>query len=274
MAVSDLSPQRVDEILERLGLPRRVALDVEGLTQIFRAWCRNIPFDNLQKLIALEEQATELPGLDPSAFFQAWEENGTGGTCWSSNQALQGLLTAVGFDAKPFGASMFDGEVNHGTTLVSIDGTRWMVDTATHGEWPLPLVDGEPVGRSHQGYTTSLRPDPGGWLLICPTPDPDFSIPCRLHFEMDRETVAAAYEKSRGWSPFNDKVMAQRNDESGVWILNGDSLARIEASGITRRSLTGDEAEAFLVDTLGFSNAIVERVRAILSKAAPRSLDP
>lgn len=264
MIARRLDEKRVDEVLALLGFVDRPTLDFEGLHAVYSAWCRLIPFDNLQKLVALHADNPVLPGIEPDDFFATWEVHGTGGTCWATNNALHALLAALGFDAATWSASMFDGPANHGTTIVSIDDRRWLVDTAIHGDVPAPIIDGDTTTVSHAGYPTTVRADTKGHLFDHPTPDPTFVIPCRILDPIDHDESAAANERSRGWSPFNSDLMAAINDATGVWMLKDDQLARINMEGTSTWTLTTDETDEFLIDIVGCSPQIVSQVRSTL----------
>ena len=268
MPIKPLTSNRVDEVVELLGFAERPVPDLDGLRALYSAWCRCVPFDNLRKLVALHYEMPELPGIDPADFFAAWQFTGAGATCWGGNNAIHALLTGLGFEAELWGASMFDVDMNHGTTIVPIDGTRWVVDTAIHCDVPLPLVDGEQTSVDHAGFVVTARPDPGGWLIDIPTPDPGFLLPCRLHREIDYAITEEANEKSRGSSPFNDDVMAGINDDTGVWMLRNGTLARFDASGTTTSGLTAAEVDEWLVEIVGHSPQLVGEVRAVLAAKA------
>ena len=167
---------------------------------------------------------------------------------------------------------MFDGDINHGTTIVHLDGERWMVDTSLHGDVPAP-VRSEPTSVEHAGFVTTVRPDGDGWVFECPTPDPGFRIPCRIHDEMDHEFTLEANEKTRGWSPFNVGIMAGINDETGVWMLKDNRLARIESTGTTSTELGDAEVDEWLIEVSGHSPQLVAEVRAVLDFQA-ESADP
>ncbi|MDG2028386.1 MAG: arylamine N-acetyltransferase [Acidimicrobiales bacterium] len=264
MAIKPLTDRAVDEVVERLGFAQRPATDIDGLRDLYQAWCRQVPFDNLRKLVALHFDLPEIPGIEPADFFAAWQLTGAGATCWGSNNAMHALVTGLGFDAQLTAASMFDGEKNHGTTIVTIDGQRWIVDTALHGDVPAPMIDGETTTIEHCGYRTIVRADEKGWLFDHPMPDPDFSIPCRIIGDMDYAASAVANEKSRGWSPFNTAIMVGINDETGVWMLKDNSLARIDDTGISTRQMSEGEVDEFLIEVSGHSPQLVAEVRAIL----------
>ncbi len=263
MPIKPLTDRAIDEIVEALGFAERPGTDLAGLTDVYSAWCRRVPFDNLRKLVALHFELPELPGIHPDDFFAAWLLTGAGGTCWGSNNALHALLVGLGFDARLHAASMFDGEINHGTTVVRLGDERWVVDTALHGDVPAPLGATE-CAVEHAGFVTTVRPDGDTWLVDHPTPDPDFLIPCRLHHEIDHAFTIEANEKTRGWSPFNDAISVGINDASGVWMLKGRTLARIDADGTTTRTLTDAEVDEWLVSVSGHSPPLVAEVRAIL----------
>ena len=263
MSIKPLTSTAVDEIVERLGFAARPPPDLDGLRAVYSAWSRRVPFDNLRKLVALHFEMPELPGIHPNDFFAAWLLTGAGATCWGSNNAIHALLVGLGFDARLHAASMFDTEINHGTTIVTLDGERWMVDTSIHGDVPAP-VRSEPSSVEHAGFVTAVRPDGDGWVVECPTPDPDFRIPCRLHDEIDYEFTLAANEKTRAWSPFNLGVMVGINDATGVWMLKDNTLARIESSGVTSTAMTDTEVDEWMIEVSGHSPQLVAEVRAIL----------
>lgn len=268
MAIVPLTEASVDEIVERLGFAQRPGTDLDGLSALYDAWCRKVPFDNLRKLVALHFDLPQIPGIEPADFFAAWQLTGAGATCWGSNNAMHALLTALGFDTQLTAASMFDVDKNHGTTIVTLPEGRFIVDTAVHGGVPAPMVDGQTTTVEYHGYRTVVRQDEKGWLFDHPTPDPSFMLPCRIIGAMDYAASEVANEKSRGWSPFNDGVMAAINDASGVWMLKGAGLARIDASGTTTRQLTEAEVDEWLVEVAGHSPQLVAEVRAVLDVQA------
>jgi N-hydroxyarylamine O-acetyltransferase len=263
MPIKPLTSTAVDEIIERLGFSERPEPDLAGLGTVYSAWCRNVPFDNLRKLVALHYELPEIPGIHPDDFFAAWLLTGAGGTCWGSNNAIHALLIGLGFDASLHAASMFDAGLNHGTTIVVIDGERWLVDTAIHGDVPAPIRS-EPTSVEHAGFVTTVRPEGDGWVIDCPTPDPDVRIPCRLHDEMDHAFTLESNEKTRNDSPFNNGIMIGINDDTGVWMLKENQLARIGDGGATTSRLTDAEVDEWAIEVAGHSPQLVAEVRAVL----------
>src|SRR6476620_7105682 len=88
-----LHGQLLSRVISRLELPNTLAIDLAGLTTVYAAWCRSVPFDNVRKMIAIRSgDNAAMPGLDAADFFENWLANGSGGTCWPSSNALFTLL--------------------------------------------------------------------------------------------------------------------------------------------------------------------------------------
>ena len=143
----------VESVLEKLGLAAAPAVDRAGLESLYHAWCRSVPFDNLQKLIHIRSGSAEpLPGDTPEEFFEAWLAHGTGGTCWAGNGALASLLAALGFAARRAIATMLVAPnlpPNHGSVSAAAarrSCSRWL------SSLPLWLDSG-------RISSTSIRPD-------------------------------------------------------------------------------------------------------------------
>ena len=76
-----LAPALIERVLEKLELPESPSLDRAGLADLYDAWCRHVPFDNVRKMIHLREELPgPLPGDDAEDFLEAWLRHGTGGT--------------------------------------------------------------------------------------------------------------------------------------------------------------------------------------------------
>src|SRR5262249_26146471 len=141
----------LERVLERLGFREKPSADFAGLGALYRAWGHSVPFDNLLKLAAFRANDGPFPGGHAGDFFAAWLEHGTGGTCWSSSNALYVLLDACGFDARRVAADMRDvGAVNHGSILVRVEGSEYWVDSSMLTDRPIPFRVGE--------YADAIRP--------------------------------------------------------------------------------------------------------------------
>ena len=67
-----LERKLVGDVLSKLGIDGvSLSTDLEGLKAVYGAWCRKIPFDNIQKLIHLESgNQAPLPGMIPQIFLK------------------------------------------------------------------------------------------------------------------------------------------------------------------------------------------------------------
>ena len=121
-STEELAPDLLERVLSRLGLSAPPALDLNGLKTVYVAWCRQVPFDNIRKLIHVQTQTlSALPGDSAQDFFEAWLKYKTGGTCWAGNGALHSLLVTLGFAAQRGVATMLVAPSlppNHGTVSV------------------------------------------------------------------------------------------------------------------------------------------------------------
>ena len=88
---SSLDDAVVEQILDRFEIRSIPPSELSGLTELYRAWCLHIPFDNVRKMIALaSDVAHELPGMEAGEFFRAWLDDGCGGTCWTTDRVGRG----------------------------------------------------------------------------------------------------------------------------------------------------------------------------------------
>jgi N-hydroxyarylamine O-acetyltransferase len=258
-------PQTVERVLERLGLSESPSLDFEGLSRVYGAWCRKVPFDNVRKRIALVEGwPGPLPGDDPENFFQAWLRHGTGATCWGGNGALHGLLRAVGFEARRGVCTMLvrpESEPNHGTVVVHLGNDRYLVDASLMYGVPLPLRDGEDSSIEHGAWGVRCRWVDGRCFLRW-YPLSVEEMDCRLEtWDATREEFAERHEASRARSGFNFQLTVRTVRGSDVVaVVMGDHVVR-DAGGAQRTSqLQGEDRIEFLTSFLGISEELAVRL--------------
>lgn len=261
--MSELAPGLVDRVLAKLGLSSEPGIDVEGLSRLYLAWCRAVPFDNVRKRIALLEQRSGmLPGGRPEDFFAAFLEHGAGGTCWPSSNALHALLRACGFEARRISASMADrGEPNHASLVVRLAGQEWLVDSSILNEAPIPLSRRRPSALADAVHPIRLEPADAGLLIHWGRSVSADTMPCRLMSDpVDEAFYLERYEISRGVSVFNSALYARRNFPGRLVSYAGTTRFEKTAAGVTSRALDPDELGAALVAELGLSRAIVARL--------------
>ena len=269
-----LDARLLERVKTALGLSGPIQNTVDGLSAVYGAWCRRVPFDNIRKMIDLSGgSGGRLGGLEAEDFFENWIENGIGGTCWPSSNALCVLLRSLGFEARRVAGSMFDlGVINHGTVKVRIAGRDWLADTSMITNVPLPVseelyigpkfgvtAEVEPVGRSHVI-----------WADFVPMP---VYVPCRLHSDpVDLDLYEERYEIfSRERSPFNNRLYFRIGGPQGSSVILGNYMFRRVGGEVVVKEFTREELCGHLRDA-GVSGPMVKRW--IAAGALDMSLDP
>jgi hypothetical protein len=163
-----MTPQLVEQVLEKMGFSASLGTDLAGLSAIYGRWCRKIPFDNIQKRLFYSGPARgPLPGHNSEDFFQKWLAYGTGGTCWANSHAMHDLLEALGFDVVRVAATMLATPdvvgPSHGTVFVSVDNRPYMVDGSMQTEQPVPVEEGGPQEVCHPAQRVHLEHREGHW---------------------------------------------------------------------------------------------------------------
>lgn len=253
-----------DAVCERLDVRANEECTNDRLFAIYAAWCRHIPFDNVRKLIALRERHdAPLPGADAIDFFAHWLSDGTGGTCWSSSNALHTLLTILGFTSRRIAGSMRDtGIVTHGSVIATIDAHEWLVDSSALTNRPVPLSDAadasyrdnDPVFATEwqrEGNTHVLR--------FAGAPGPELT-PCRFLVDpTDTAYVHHRYELSRSFGPFNHFTYARRSVPDGFIVLRAPTRYHRNADGMHGTAMDRDGILHVLSHDIGISTSMLDR---------------
>jgi N-hydroxyarylamine O-acetyltransferase len=253
----------VAAVLARLDVapPSR---DLAGLRSVYAAWCRSVSFDNVLKMIHLaEERPGPLPGSTAESFFEDWLTCGAGGTCWAGNEALHGLLEALGFDARRAIATMMPSSSsapNHGSVVVGLDGERWIADAS--------ILTGEPIRIPAPGEPVEAGPLPRfEWLdgkpaVVWRTLRVPGGFPCRIErIGADHAEWDAYHRESGVWSPFNFELSARvMRGTSTLGVSPGERFT-IEPDG-SLSSAPQDHAarRRFLIEELGISERTAHRL--------------
>ena len=248
-------------VLDRLGFPHPPPLDFSGLAALYRAWCMRVPFDNTRKMIALRRGAdAPLPGAHAEEFLDYWLAHGTGGTCWPSSNALCSLLQAAGFSARRVTASMRDvGVPNHASTIVCVDDHDWLVDSSMLLNAPLPLGP-DVFMRRDPVWPAEVESSNGGYLIWWHTPPGAEYFPCRLRTDpAQSQEYLDGYERSRGRSPFNQRLYARRNLPGALVMLIGRTRYLRDEHGVRSYELTASELQQALHDDIGLSLEMIGR---------------
>jgi len=261
---SMLAPAQVENVLDQLGLAGFPAGDLAGLTTLYDAWCRHVPFDNARKLIAVRSgNAAPLPGDSPPEFLDAWLEHRVGGTCWAGNGALCELLRAIGFTAhRGVGTMMVAPNIppNHGTVVVELPEGHFIVDASIMHVTPLAIREGASTRIEQAAWGVT-----GYWLDVhyainwqgLANPEP---FDCRVdEWPVDRQRFRSQHEMTRTWSPFNFELMFNLvRGEGRIGIAQNQAAERDSEGHLTLTPLAN--RVAYLVEELGVSEALAVRI--------------
>jgi N-hydroxyarylamine O-acetyltransferase len=261
-----LAPGLTERVLAKLELRERPAADLDGLGTLYEAWCRQVPFDNVRKLIALRAgPSVPLPGSEPTAFFEDWLAHGTGGTCWAGNGALHALLRTVGFASVRGVATMLvnaDARANHGTVLVTCGGRRYLLDASILHGAPLPLEQVATRPAQDAPWSVRARLQEGRWIIRWRPLHLPTGLECRIEWlDATHASFQALYEKTRPWSPFNYALYARRNRADAViGVAFGKRVAFSADGAIHEAPVDARERIRVLVEELGISEALAQRL--------------
>lgn len=269
MATSPELPVELQErVLAALGFSDAPEPTLESLTSLYAAWCHNVPFDNVRKLIHVAARDPgPLPGNDPVDFFEAWLAWRTGGTCWAGSGALHALLRSLGFSAARGIGTMLvvpDLPPNHGTVVVDFDGRRYLVDTSILHAAPLPLEPDEATGVDHPAWGVACGRRDGRWHVAWRPLHKTDGFECRIEtLETDSATCGEYHERTRGWSPFNFELSARLNRDDRVVGAGFGKRVELDAAGrIHTTPLDPPLRRKVLIEELGIGEEIVDRLPA------------
>lgn len=255
-----------ERVLSRLGLQRRPEINLPGFRQIYAAWCDNVPFDNVRKVIHVRNQNKgPLPSYTPEDFFEGFLKYGTGGTCWAGAGALHAFLKSLGFAAERGIGTMLhapQATPNHGTVVVSLDGLKYLVDSSMIYREPLLLDEKNPTGVEHPAWGVQCRKRDGKWHISWRPLHKTDGFECRLErFGATWSEFQTLHEATRGWSPFNFEVSARRNrygEVAGVGF--GEAIRLRKDGGVDRAPILYKERCRILIEQVGLSEEIVAQL--------------
>jgi arylamine N-acetyltransferase len=269
-----ISTELLDHVTSKLGVPSRINCDLAGLNKIYAAYSGHVPNDNIQKRIWLAgDKSRPVTGGEPTEFFENWLEHGTGGTCFPANGALCALLRALNFDTwRILGSVMMEGiehDGNHGTVIVRIDDTDYLVDAQLAAFSALPLIAGQSASTGDGIHDIHAVPRGEGFDVKW-YPGSNRQAPMVTRLDLKRGPVthdvflaqyALSARRDRRRSPFNDALFIGRHFSNR--ILNVGRCTRTEISGdnvAKRREITLAERAQILVDEFGISAQIVRAI--------------
>jgi N-hydroxyarylamine O-acetyltransferase len=263
----------VERVLERLGFASQPEATPAGLADLYGAWCRRVPFDNIRKLIHVRAgNSATLPGDTPNEFFEAWLAHGTGATCWAGNGALCNLLVSIGFDARRAAATMMvapDIPPNHGSVVVHFGDERYVVDASMLFVQPLPLRPGARI--DHPAWGIDARMVDGHFTIRWNALLRADLLDCRFNlYDVAPAQFSAYHEATRAWSPFNFNLNLNLVRGDGrIGAAAGNRVAIDGRGRIVRTPIDRDARKVFLVDEVGIHEEIVDLLPEDVEMAPP-----
>lgn len=149
--MNELSPDMVDQYLDRVGVAGAPTVDLAGLTTLMQAHLSAVPFSNLDVFVG-RRVATDL-----AHSFNKLVIERRGGWCFENNGAFGALLRALGFETLSLGAAVLLGgpnkTVDHLCLEVRLDRS-WLVDVGFGDSFTLPLDlnERDPQDGGHARY--------------------------------------------------------------------------------------------------------------------------
>ena len=265
-----LSPDLLERVLKKLGFSDRPDVGLESLNSLYAAVCGRISNDNIQKRIWLVgDRSTPVTGGEPTEFFENWLTHGTGGTCWPINGAMCTLLDALGFQARRIASTMMvpwakRGDANHGTVVVTLDGSNYLVDAQIAAFHVLPLLR-EASSRTDTGiHAMSATPIEDGFeLRFLAGHSRENEYRCLTEPDMDpvdHDFFLSHYDRSAkvpGYSPFNKALDICRHFPDSILTIHGGCKIVVGVDGsVTSREVADREIREILVEEFGVSEEI------------------
>lgn len=263
---NQLPLELVEQILMKLGFAEPPANDIEGLTSVYQAWCRKVPFDNILKRIQLHAgDPAPLPGHSEIDFFQSWLQYGVGGLCWAGNAALHSLLKTLGFSCTRGTVTMLIGtptSPDHGTVAVLIEEQRFLVDASILHDNPLNLNDKQPSSIKHQAWGITCTPQNQTWVIDWRPLHLLDGISCRIeNFNISRSSFQNFNEITRRTSPFNNSLYLRINTQQTVKGITDGLHIELDGSGrVVQTPVSNESKIKFLVEVAGISEEIVSQI--------------
>ncbi len=261
-----LHAELAERVLEKLGFSAAPELTLDGLSSLYGAWCRKVPFDNVRKLIHLQAPNTaELPGDSADDFFEAWLLYGAGGTCWAGNGALCSLLESLGFASVRGLATMLVAPrlpPNHGTVVVDVADERYIVDASILHGAPLKMTSQAPVTRLHPAWGVRVTVGQGQPIIHWrPLHDKD-GLGCRIEkVDVSPDIFRDFHERSRPWSPFNYQLYGRINRfDSVVGTAFGQRIDIDSTGEVVQHPLAAADRTRFVVEELGIAEELAAKL--------------
>jgi N-hydroxyarylamine O-acetyltransferase len=141
---------------------------------------------------------------------------------------------------------------NHGTVLVELDGTRYVVDASILHRAPLPLHEDRGITIDHPAWGVRCVKRAQHWYISFRPMHRPLGLECRLdQLSATREAFHERHAQTRAWSPFNYELHARLiRGEAIVGVACGQRVAFDAGGGVSQSPLPEAERRRVLVDEL------------------------
>jgi N-hydroxyarylamine O-acetyltransferase len=261
-----IEPILLEQVLSRLGFSSAPDISLSGLESVYEAWCNQVPFDNLMKLIHVQSKnPAPLPGDNATQFFESWLKHRTGGTCWAGNGALFSLLSALGFNAERGVCTMMVAPnlpPNHATVIAHLDQKKYMLDASITHCKPIQL---DPQIKEHSylpKWVKNVSLEDNHWYIDWVPVHRPQGLDCRIDYEgASREDYSERHEQTREWSPFNYELHVRQVRNNAVKGLANGKLGSISLTGAYAENTFEEKDRArVLIEEFGYSEEVVNKL--------------
>lgn len=219
----------VQSVLDYLNVPK-LSPSLDYLDRLITAYSERVPWESASR-IAKRSQTIELADCPrfESEFWWSAMTNGTGGTCFESNNAFFWLLKSLGFHGYLTLNNMSENVGVHTAIVIHLDGGDYLIDAGFPIHCALPLNPQRPTYRTTPYYTYFAFPARTGDGAIHyrierdnhPKPYCFTLIDHPININDYRTALTNDYDSDCGL--FLDRVIITRVVDNQVWRFKADS---------------------------------------------------
>jgi arylamine N-acetyltransferase len=268
----------LDRVLERWGEPPPRARSLDELDRLHRAFLREVPFENVTKLLKAARTGASPASIRTPVEF--WDEHlrwGSGGTCFAATFAYQFLLRYLGFTSRLLFCHL-PAELRqaHAALLVETDTGDVLVDVGYALPLPVPLPEGGALRRKTPYYDLELRSGPGEeWLVFS---EDDRGQRFRYRFQArpvsEAEFRTAWGRTFRPDAPYMRRLALGRFVDGTRYLFREpDQVYEIRREGERSTTLEGPHPRA-LADRFGLPEPMIQASLAALDHLLGKDRTP
>jgi arylamine N-acetyltransferase len=256
-----LSEELTRDVLAYLGVaagvPTRRLLDV-----LLVAYTERVPWESASRIAkrARIAKTADCPRW-PEEFWREALRDGTGGTCFESNDAFFALLRTLGFDGYLTINDMHAQIGCHTAIVVLLDGEKWLADVGMPLYLPVPFGPDREEERTTPFHTYTVRPEGDDVYTVLRDRHP---APYCFTF-YDRPIAADAYRAATtaDYEPtgnFNDRVIITKVMGGEIWRFNGTNPPLMESfvDGGRKVHPVGEDVAATIADRFMLDRVTVQ----------------